>query len=132
MEDANHRLGWDYMLEGFVAHGDHRGKSMGFPTANLDIHDQRCVPANGVYAGEAMLEHHTRPAGIYVGSIPTFKGRRKRRVEVHLLDFDGDLYEKYLGVTFQHRIRPEATFASADELKHQISLDLEKVRKHFK
>ncbi len=130
VEEANHRLGWQYMLEGFVVHGDHRGKSLGFPTANLDIHDQRCVPANGVYAGEAMLEHHAWPAGIYIGSIPTFKGRHRRRVEVHLLDFDGDLYEKYLGVNFTRSIRAEMSFPHVSDLQRQIALDLARVREY--
>lgn len=130
VEEANHRLGWQYMLEGFVVHGDHRGKSLGFPTANLDIHDQRCVPANGVYAGEAVLEHHTWPAGVYIGSIPTFKGRHRRRVEVHLLDFDGDLYGKYLGISFTRSIRAEMAFEGASDLQRQIALDLARVREH--
>jgi riboflavin kinase/FMN adenylyltransferase len=128
VEEANHRLGWDYTLEGFVVHGDHRGKSLGFPTANLDIHDQRCVPANGVYAGEAVLEHRNWPAGIYIGSIPTFKGRHRRRVEVHLLDFEGDLYDRYLGVEFQRRIRAEMSFPHVSELQRQIAHDLDRVR----
>jgi riboflavin kinase/FMN adenylyltransferase len=132
VEEANQRLGWPFTLEGFVVHGDHRGKSLGFPTANLDIHDQRCLPANGVYAGEAMLEHHAWPAGIYIGSIPTFKGRHKRRVEVFLLDYDGDLYEKYLGVSFLRHIRPEMSFPHVDDLKRQISLDVDEVRRYFK
>jgi len=128
VEEANHRLGRRYTLEGFIVHGDHRGKELGFPTANLEVHDNRCIPANGVYAGEALLENRSWPSGIYVGSVPTFRGHHRRRVEVHLLDFDGDIYGRFLGVAFRRRIREEMVFRDAEELRKQIAEDLRRIR----
>ncbi len=131
VEEANKRLGRPYILEGFVAHGDHRGKELGFPTANLEIHDQRCIPGNGVYAGEAHFENQVWPSRVYVGSIPTFKGHHRRRVEAHLLGYDGDLYGRFVGISFIKRIRPEMAFSGADELRRQIEEDLEKIGRCF-
>ncbi len=132
VEEAKLRLSRPYVLEGFVVHGDHRGKELGFPTANLEVHDNRCIPANGVYSGEALLENRSWPSGIYVGSIPTFKGHHRRRVEAHLLDFDGDLYGRYIGIAFHRRVRQEMAFRDPEELRAQIAMDLQRIRDALK
>ncbi|MDI6829958.1 MAG: bifunctional riboflavin kinase/FAD synthetase [Actinomycetota bacterium] len=126
VEGANRRLGWDYMIEGVVIHGDSRGRELGFPTANLEVHDNRCIPANGVYAGEAHLEHRSYPAVTYVGEARTFVhgGSVKRRIEVHIPGWEEDLYDRYLGVSFKRRLRGDMVFPDAGALAEQIARDV--------
>jgi riboflavin kinase / FMN adenylyltransferase len=127
VEEARKRLGWDYMIEGIVVRGDARGRKLGFPTANIEVHDNRCIPANGVYAGKAHLEHRVLPAVSYIGNVPTFaQGQeRVRRIEVHIPGWENDLYDHYLGVTFQFRLRGDKSFAGAEALIEQIGKDVE-------
>ncbi len=126
VEEAKKRLGWDYMVEGVVVRGAARGRKMGFPTANIEVHDNRCIPANGVYAGEAHLEHRILPAVSYVGDVPTFAGGHTtpRRIEVHIPGWENDLYGYFLGVSFQARLRGEETFPDARALIEQIERDV--------
>jgi riboflavin kinase/FMN adenylyltransferase len=126
VEDAKKRLGWDYMIEGVVIKGDARGRKLGFPTANIEVHDNRCIPANGVYSGDAYLEHRILPAVTYVGDIPTFlRGDEgKRRIEVHIPGWDEDLYDRFMGISFKKRLRGEETFTDAGALTRQINEDV--------
>ncbi|MDI6872913.1 bifunctional riboflavin kinase/FAD synthetase [Candidatus Solincola sp.] len=126
VEEAARRLGWDYLVEGVVVRGDGRGRRLGFPTANVEIHDDRCIPANGVYAGEAHLEGRVMPAVSYIGRAPTFAHPdSRRRVEVHMPGWKGeDLYQRYLGVSFRRRLRGEMTFESPEALREQIARDV--------
>ncbi|MBC7248546.1 MAG: bifunctional riboflavin kinase/FAD synthetase [Actinobacteria bacterium] len=130
VEEAARRLGWDYLVEGVVVRGDGRGRRLGFPTANIEVHDERCIPATGVYAGEAHLEGQGMPAVIYIGEAPTFEhARRLRRIEVHIIDWEGeDLYQQYLGVSFRRRLRGEERFPDARALREQIERDIERAR----
>ncbi len=126
IEGANQRLGWDYMVEGVVVRGDARGRKLGFPTANLEVHDNRCVPANGVYSGEAHLEHRAYPAVTYIGEARTFVrgAAARRRIEVHIPGWEEDLYDRYLGVSFKRRLRGDMTFPDAQTLMEQIARDV--------
>jgi riboflavin kinase/FMN adenylyltransferase len=128
VKEAARRLGWDYMIEGVVVRGDARGRKMGFPTANLEVHDNRCIPAKGVYAGEVFLEHRVLAAVTYIGDIPTFPrpGTRKARIEVHIPGWQEDLYDNYLGVSFKRCLRREAVFEDASELAAQIKMDVQR------
>lgn len=128
VEKAAERLGWHYLIEGVVVRGDSRGRELGFPTANLEVHDNRCIPAKGVYAGEAHLEHQLLPAVTYVGDLPTFfgPGEARRRIEVHIPGLEEDLYDRYLGISFQSRLRGEVAFRDAEALKKQIAEDVRK------
>jgi riboflavin kinase/FMN adenylyltransferase len=130
VEEAKKRLGWDYMIEGVVVRGDARGRGMGFPTANIEVHDNRCIPANGVYAGEAHLEHRILPAVSYVGDVPTFAHghETRRRVEVHIPGWEEDLYDCFMGISFQARLRGEETFPDAQSLIEQIERDVKKAQ----
>ena len=121
-------LGRYYSIDAVVGRGAGRGVKLGFPTANLTRIDQ-LIPADGVYAGWANLggEHH--PAAISVGSTPTFAAG-VRQVEAHILDFEGDVYERRIRIAFAHRLRPQQAFASADALREQISRDIDAVRAH--
>ena len=123
-------LGRRYAVIGPVVSGDRRGVTLGFPTANLAIHDQ-LIPGDGVYAGLGVAGGETHLCAISVGRTPTF-GRRTRLVEAHLLDFDGDLYGQSMRLEFDRPIRLQETFRSADALVAQIERDLKAVREVFR
>jgi riboflavin kinase / FMN adenylyltransferase len=126
VEDARGRLGWDYMIEGVVIKGDARGRKLGFPTSNIEVHDNRCIPAKGVYSGEAYLEHRVLPAVTYIGDVPTFghTAMGKHRIEVHIPGWKEELYDKFLGISFKRRLRGEETFPNAEALRQQIQADV--------
>jgi riboflavin kinase / FMN adenylyltransferase len=131
VEEAKQRLGWDYMIEGVVVRGDGRGRRMGFPTANIEVHDNRCIPSNGVYAGDAHLEHRILPAVSYIGEVPTFAHGQesKRRVEVHIPGWEEDLYDYFMGISFRTKLRGEKTFPDAQALIEQIRADVNRALK---
>ncbi|MBX3464973.1 MAG: riboflavin biosynthesis protein RibF [Planctomycetes bacterium] len=112
---------------GTVVHGDARGRRLGFPTANL-VPQPGALPPPGVYAVEAIVDGTACPGAANLGTRPTFGGGATPLLEVHLLDFDGDLYGRDLEVTFRRLLRPERAFAGADELRRQIELDIAAVR----
>ncbi|MCG3131119.1 MAG: Riboflavin biosynthesis protein RibF [Phycisphaerae bacterium] len=126
LEVANAALGRPYALIGRVVPGDARGRTLGFPTANLDCGDQ-LVPADGVYAARAHTPSGRRPAAVNIGAARTFGGA-DRRIEAHLLDFNGDLYDASLRLELLKFLRNQRTFASADALKTQVMHDLDDVR----
>jgi riboflavin kinase/FMN adenylyltransferase len=115
-------LGRDFELVGPVIHGDARGRTIGFPTANLHIPDRMAVPANGVYAVWVTCEGVRHRAVVNIGVRPTF-GVSARTIEAHLLEFDGDLYGRTLSLAFVARIRPERRFDSVEALVTQIGVD---------
>jgi riboflavin kinase/FMN adenylyltransferase len=120
-------LGRPYVLRGEVIVGDKRGRSIGFPTANVLPDADAVVPARGVYAGFVRVGLERYAACTNVGIAPTF-GREESRVEAYLLDFQGDLYGRIIDVGFIRRIRGEKKFGSVDELKRQIQRDVEEAR----
>jgi riboflavin kinase/FMN adenylyltransferase len=122
VEEAARLLGRPYELTGFVERGDNRGHMIGFPTANLAVAVDRLVPANGVYASLAEWDGQERSAVVNVGTRPTFAGQ-DRRVEAHIFDFEGDLYDRELAVRFVSRIRDERAFSGINELRSQIGAD---------
>jgi len=130
LEQARHLLGRPYCIRGRVAHGDKRGRTIGFPTANIHLH-RRVSPVTGVYAvtvhgvGDAPL-----PAVANVGKRPTVGGAEPR-LEVHLFDFDGDLYGAHLRVEFRLKLREEQRFESFDALKQQIARDAAAARHYL-
>jgi riboflavin kinase / FMN adenylyltransferase len=117
-------LGGPFLFEREVVHGDHRGRELGMPTANLVPDDRTIVPGHGVYAAWA----HGHPAAVNVGVRPTFETGRGLLVEAHLIDFDGDLYGEPLRVAFLERMRGEKRFESAGELVQQMHRDVERAR----
>lgn len=127
LDRANQYLGHPYTITGQVVEGVGRGKTIGFPTANLTIPPNRLVPAQGVYAGVVQVEgsptHH--PAVCNIGLAPTFGDQSVPRVEVHLLNNSANLYGKTLTFYFLHHLRAEKTFPSVDELIRQIQQDCE-------
>lgn len=124
---ARQWLGRPYSLEGEVIGGDRRGRQIGFPTANLSVNPRKFIPAHGVYLVRTHLGS-SKPWGLMnVGLRPTFAGE-DRRIEVHLLDWTGDLYGQHLRVELEHFLRPERQFASTDELIAQIRQDREQAQ----
>jgi len=131
IEAANALLGRAYFLDGRVRHGEGRGRTLGFPTANLELLNE-AVPGGGVYACrvrvEAAATSSLRPAVVNVGRRPTFGGG-DMIVEVHLLDFQADLYDRVLRVLFVGKLRDEQKFADVDALKRQIAQDAAEARR---
>jgi riboflavin kinase/FMN adenylyltransferase len=124
--EAVRLLGHPYRISGFVHRGAQRGRTIGFPTANLaEIHT--LLPAHGVYAGTATVDGHTWPAAVSVGPNPTF-GEQREKIEVHLDGFSGDLYGTRLNVDLLAEIRPLQAFSSATELVARITADVATVR----
>jgi riboflavin kinase/FMN adenylyltransferase len=120
-------LGRPYVLRGEVVVGDKRGRSIGFPTANVMPDTDAVIPARGVYAGFVRFGEEEYAACTNVGVAPTF-GRTESRVEAYLLDFEGDLYGRVVDIGFVKRIREERRFSGVDELIGQIRRDVGEAR----
>lgn len=127
VDAAKEQLGRSYSVTGEVVHGQKRGRTIGFPTANIEVDDSLIIPANGVYAGWATWEDQRYKAVTNVGIRPTFEGQAQT-VEAYLLDFSGDLYGKYLTFTFEDYLRPEMKFDGIQSLIAQIQADVERGR----
>ena len=127
VERAARWLGRPYAVEGTVIHGDGRGRTIGFATANLDVWDEQMLPANGVYAGWARVGGETFMAVANVGRRPTFDGQIVR-LEAHLLDFDRPIYGERMVFEFVARLRDEQRFDGIDALVAQIRRDAEQGR----
>ena len=125
--EAARMLGRYYSVSGEVVHGAHRGRCLGYPTANLDVHPERLVPANGIYATFVRLGSDRRDSVTSIGIRPTFDGG-ERRIETYLLDYHGDLYGHDLVLEFVARMRPEERFADAEALVAQIDRDVIQAR----
>lgn len=123
VDKARGWLGRSYALSGEVVHGDHRGRLLGFPTANMATWPEQVIPANGIYAGWAYLGSERFMAATNIGVRPQFDGQDVR-VEAYLLDFDRDIYGQQLTFTFEKYLRPELKFESVDRLLVQIAADV--------
>lgn len=128
IEEANRFLGRRFCVEGEVLSGLRNGRKMGIPTANVDYDPKMALPKNGVYAGITYVDGRRLKCVINVGNNPTFNAE-KITIESHILDFNEDIYGKYIRVSFARRLRDDVKFSSIDELKAQIGRDIEKVRK---
>jgi riboflavin kinase/FMN adenylyltransferase len=129
---ARRLLGRPFDIDGIVVGGDKRGAGLGFPTANIDTDPHMAYPARGVYAGRAGVGDSWFGAAINVGVNPTFGGDPEVtpvKVEVYILDFEGDLYGQSLRVEFHQRLRDEMRFSSVDDLIAQMHRDVDETRK---
>jgi riboflavin kinase/FMN adenylyltransferase len=128
---ASQMLGRAYSLAGKIIRGDQLGNKLGFPTANLDT-TGLLLPPNGVYAAHAMVGGQSHRAVLNIGHRPTLNQPAPQpRVEIHLLDFTGDLYDQEMEITFGPKLRNEHKFASLEELKAQIARDIAEARWRF-
>ncbi len=128
VDEATRRLGHPYEIEGKVVSGFHRGTGLGFPTLNLELSAPYLLPRHGVYGGIAYLGSLPYKALINVGVSPTFGSLPKPRVEVHLLEYEGDAYGKLCYLDFLFYVREEKKFKSKEELRQQIEKDLKEVK----
>jgi riboflavin kinase/FMN adenylyltransferase len=121
-------LGREYMILGTVVSGDNLGKKIGFPTANLSAHNEQ-FPPNGVYFAESKLDGVVYPGVVNLGYRPTVNtGRSERILEIHLFDFEREIYGKNLEVRFIRYLRPEKKFESIEALACQIEADVKQAR----
>jgi riboflavin kinase/FMN adenylyltransferase len=121
-------LGRPYRLRGRVVAGEGRGAPLGFATANLAPVSRALIPARGVYAVRGIIDGVSHPAVVNIGTRPTF-GASDTTVEMHLLDWQGDIYGSELEIDFVARLRDESRFAGMEELRAQISVDIERARR---
>jgi riboflavin kinase / FMN adenylyltransferase len=127
---ARRMLGRPYGVEGRVVRGAERGRTLGFPTANL--HPQnRVIPRGGVYVTATLIEGSWRRSVTNIGTRPTFESDTEPSVETYVMDWAGDLYGDVVRVRFLHRLRDERKFASLEELKRQIDRDAARARRYF-
>ena len=149
VDHATRLLGYEYTLCGKVVSGYKEGRKMGFPTANIcPLEANKLIPADGVYAvwvdvddnendnenddaqSSKLKAHGSWLKGMLnIGYRPTLNNGQERSIEVHILDFEGDLYEKVIMVRFAHRLREEQAFANTEELTEQLLQDERRVRK---
>jgi len=129
VEDAARFLGGAFAIDGEVVHGDERGRTLGFPTANLVPADGYVAPGHGVYACRAVTAAGAvHPAAVNVGVRPQFETGRGELIEAFLLDFEGDLYGTVLRLEFLRRLRGERRFESVDALVEQMGRDVLQAR----
>lgn len=131
VDEAAALLGHHYEVRGTVVGGDRRGRTIGFPTANLAT-DHELLPPDGVYATLALVDEVAHPAVTNVGVRPTLGEAGQRLVETHLLDFTGDLYGRPLRVAFVLRLRDERRFDGLEALRAQIAADVAEARALFR
>jgi len=130
VDEASALLGHPYFIDGMVVGGDQRGRTIGFPTANL-CSDNELVPPHGVYATTAIIDGIVRPSITNIGTRPTVDTSGKTTIETHIFDFDRDLYGTRMRLAFVQRLRDERAFESIDALKSQIASDCARARVLF-
>ena len=133
LETANAFLGYSYTLSGKVVHGNALGRTIGFPTANIEIsHPLKLIPASGVYTVKVSVNGSAYQAMMNIGYRPTMHVEQELTLEVHLLGFTGDLYGQHLSVSCFKRLRDEKKFDDIAALKNQLLLDKKQVEDFFK
>ena len=131
---ASYSLGRPHRVEGTVVHGDHRGRELGYPTANLETTPHSAIPADGVYAARLVLDPYSAdeaalPAAVSVGTNPTFDGV-ERRVEAYVLDRDDlDIYGRHVALDFVARIRGQEKFDDVAALVQRMAVDVDEARR---
>ena len=130
VEIAANLLGRAYEVRGVVVNGDKRGRAIGFPTANVEVPNAMCLPADGVYAGKFQCDDGSLHAcAINLGRRPTFfEHADSSLLEAHLLNFDEDLYGQKVSVTFEHFLRSERKFDGLEAIRTQLQLDVAAAR----
>jgi riboflavin kinase / FMN adenylyltransferase len=129
VEAAARLMGHPYRLQGLVAHGDERGRTIGFPTANLHYAREKVIPAGGIYACWAQVRGQRYRAAVNIGTNPTFTpDKQTLNVEAYLLDFSADIYDETITLEFVQRLRNELKYNSVDALIEQIHKDVEQTR----
>ncbi len=129
VKKASQYLGYNYSLSGVVIKGESIGKTIGFPTANLKLDfDLKLKPQNGVYAVKCYTDDECVQGMLNIGVRPTINSKQELTIEVHLIDWSGDLYDKHITLELVEKVRNESKFESIEALAKQLQLDEEKVR----
>ena len=125
LEIANNYLGYEYLLKGIIVKGKKIGRTIGFPTANIELEDRcKLIPKDGVYAVFVSYEGHIYKGMLNIGYKPTMKDQASRKyIEVHILDFNKDIYNQKITIIFVSRIRDEKKFEGIEMLKTQLEKD---------
>ena len=131
IRQANQYLGYEFLMTGTVVLGSRIGRTMGFPTANLEIDPHKIYPKNGAYAVRVSIDNENFKGMMNIGMRPTFGGGLKKQVEVNILNFDNDIYGKKITVHFIDRLRDEKKFTSKNELIEQLEEDRKKTEEFF-
>lgn len=132
LDAAAHLLGRPYGMSGRVAHGNKLGRTLGIPTANIHVHRRR-TPVAGIFVAEVLgLGERPLPGVASVGTRPTVEASTRTLLEVHLLDFNRDIYGTHVTVNFLHKLREEKRFSSLDELRVWIERDIADARAFFR
>jgi len=131
---ANELLGYEYFIKGMVTGGSKMGRQLGFPTANILIEDKnKLIPKDGVYAVYALCRGKTMPAMMNIGIRPTVSTRADlKTLEVHIFDFDEDIYQSDIRIAFIRRMRDEMKFENTLDLREQLNKDKEKAQGLFR
>ena len=120
---AEELLGYAYRVEGYVVHGNAKGRTIGYPTANVSVPSEYLEPKSGVYACFALIDGKKYKAMVNIGHNPTFNYTETMSLEAYILDFSGDLYDKRLKISFKYYLRPEKKFKYVGNLKMQLEQD---------
>jgi len=128
IKEVNEMLGYDFFIKGKVVLGDGRGKTIGFPTANIDVPEHKQLPANGIYLIKASFNNRRLLGLANIGTRPTFTDDKEVVLEVYLFDFNEDIYGEVLKIEFLDFLRQEEKFDSADSLLFQIEKDIVKAK----
>jgi len=132
LTDANKLLGRYYSLKGLVVEGVQRGREIGFPTANIEpLNKSKLIPMNGVYAVKCSISGEKYSGVLNIGKRPTFENQDKVFIELHIFDFEQDIYGKPVELEFVERIRDEKKFNLVNELVEQINFDIKKAKQIF-
>lgn len=130
LASANHFLGYHYSLNGIVVNGEKIGRTIDFPTANVEVGDKlKLIPKSGVYAVEVISDGIRHSGMCNIGVRPTVANNEAQSIEVHIFDFDKDIYQKNISIFFIERIRDEKRFESVELLKNQLNEDADTCKK---
>jgi len=131
MEDVKHLLSRNYRIYGQVVHGNHLGRTLGYPTANIEYHSYH-IPKLGVYSVGILYQNKWYYGMANIGHNPTINYQEKPRLEIFIFDFNQDIYGKHVAIEFYDYIRQEKKFNSKDALIHQLNEDEKAIRKLLK
>ena len=130
---ANTQLSKPYMITGTVVKGDQIGRTLGFPTANIYVSESfKLIPPDGIYAVRVQWSNRWLNGMLYIGHRPSIEGGGEQRIEVHIFDFDQDIYDETIRLWLFKFMRPDKTFSSVDELTLALKADEDAVRAYFR
>ncbi|MBQ6434647.1 MAG: riboflavin biosynthesis protein RibF [Synergistaceae bacterium] len=131
IDEANEILGYNWFILGKIVHGNQRGRTMNFPTANIKVPENKIIPSDGVYSVAVSIEGKNFCGALSIGNNPTFHDVDETRIEVFIMDFHEDIYGDEILVFFLDRIRDIKVFPDKESLMQQIKIDTEKCKRSY-